>query len=251
MKLNLVVFLLSLGLSCTLSGAGNHARQIRVLVVTGGHEYNRVEFDSMFSSFLPSVTFKVVEFPEAFRMFEPGNRQEYDVLVFYHMWQEITAGQERMMADCIREGKPLVALHHSICAFDTWPEYWAILGGKYFHSPTVLNGKEYQACSYIHDIRFRAEVCKQHPVTKGITGMDLFDETYKGYYVDEGVVPLLKTDEPSSNEVIGWAKKYGKARVVVLQSGHDVPTFRNPVYRRLLLQAIKWVSEPTKMVSGR
>ena len=40
------------------------------------------------------------------------------------------------------------------------------------------------------------------------------------------VTPLLTTDEPSSTPIIGWAKKYGKARVVTLQSGHDVPTFR-------------------------
>jgi type 1 glutamine amidotransferase len=45
----------------------------------------------------------------------------------------------------------------------------------------------------------------------------------------------------SSTPVIGWAKQYGKARVVTLQSGHDVPTFENPNFRKLLKQAILWV----------
>jgi len=53
--------------------------------------------------------------------------------------------------------------------------------------------------------------------------------------------PLLSTDEQSSNPVIGWTKIYGKARVVTLQSGHDVPTFGNPSFRKLLKQAIEWV----------
>ena len=52
---------------------------------------------------------------------------------------------------------------------------------------------------------------------------------------------MLSTDEQSSTPVIGWAKKYGKARVVTLQSGHDVPTFGNPNFRKLLKQAIEWV----------
>jgi type 1 glutamine amidotransferase len=69
----------------------------------------------------------------------------------------------------------------------------------------------------------------------------VFDETYKGYYVDESVTPLLTTDDPSSNTVIGWAKTYGQARIVVLQSGHDVPTFENPNFRKLLKQSIEWV----------
>jgi type 1 glutamine amidotransferase len=55
------------------------------------------------------------------------------------------------------------------------------------------------------------------------------------------VTPLLATDESSSEQIIGWAKKYGKARIVVLQSGHDAPTFENPNYRKLLKQAIEWV----------
>ncbi|MCU0362777.1 MAG: ThuA domain-containing protein, partial [Bacteroidales bacterium] len=52
------------------------------------------------------------------------------------------------------------------------------------------------------------------------------------------------TSEPSSTPVIGWTKKYGKARIVTLQSGHDVPTYENPSYRRILKQAIEWVTEP-------
>jgi type 1 glutamine amidotransferase len=40
--------------------------------------------------------------------------------------------------------------------------------------------------------------------------------------------------------VIGWTKKYGKARVVTLQSGHDAHTFGNASFRKLLKQAIFW-----------
>ncbi len=156
-------------------------------------------------------------------------------------WQKITPEQQEIFSDCISSGKPVVALHHSICAFDDWEEYWRIIGGKYFHKPTMLDGKEYPACSYIHDIKFTVKVSGKHPVTKGVKDFEIFDETYKGYWVDPGARVLLTTDEPSSTPVIGWTKTYGKSRIVVLQSGHDTPTFENPDFRRLLKQAIDWV----------
>ncbi len=81
---------------------------------------------------------------------------------------------------------------------------------------------------------------RRHPVTAGLSDFELFDETYKGFYVEPGVTPLLLTDDPTSNPVIGWTKQYGKARVVTLQSGHDVPTFENSDFRRLLKQSIEW-----------
>jgi len=180
-------------------------------------------------------------------MFLPENRNKYDVLVFYHMWQEITEEQERMLADCIREGKPLVVLHHSICAFDNWPEYFNIIGGKYFHKTTIIKGKEYPVSSYIHDLHFKVHIVDpENPVTKGLTDFEVFDETYKGYWVEEEVTPLLTTDEPTSNPVIGWTKSYGKARIVTIQSGHDVPTFENPNFRRLLRQSVEWVYNAEK-----
>jgi type 1 glutamine amidotransferase len=198
----------------------------------------------MLESLGPGITYKVAALPDAYDMFLPENRDQYDVLVFYHMWQKITDEQAKAFEECIRNGKPVVALHHSICAFDGWPGYWDIIGGKYFHAVTKFKGKEYQPCSYIHDLHFNVRVVSQkHPVTKGIADFEIFDETYKGYYVEDGVTPLLTTDEPSSTSTIGWAKKYGKSKIVVLQSGHDAPTFENPNFRKLLKQAIIWVSK--------
>lgn len=231
-------FLLILVSSITLCAA----KPIRILVVTGGHAYKTEQFNAMLASFGPEITYQVVEFPAAFEMFLPENRNRYDVLVFYHMWQQITDEQAKVFSECISNGKPVVALHHSICAFDDWPEYWKIIGGKYFHKPTTFNGKEYKPCSYIHDLHFNVKVVNpEHPVTKGVNDFEIFDETYKGYYVEDGVTPLLTTDEPSSTSTIGWTKKYGKAKIVVLQSGHDAPTFENPTFRKLLKQAIVWV----------
>ncbi len=222
--------------------ADSPAKPIRILVITGGHGYKTQEFNQMLSGLGDNITYQIAELPAAYDMFLPENRFKYDVLVFYHMWQKITDEQAKVFIECISEGKPLVALHHSICAYDDWPEYWNIIGGKYFHKPTTFKGKDYQPCSYIHDLHFNVKVVdNKNPVTKGVDDFPVFDETYKGYYVEEGVTPLLTTDEPSSSPVIGWSKMYGKSRIVVLQSGHDVPTFENPNFRKLLKQSVEWV----------
>ena len=229
-------------LSLSLSASSSKAKQIRILVITGGHSYKVEQFNQMLAGLGENITYQIAEFPTAYDMFLPDNRSKYDVLVFYHMWQTITDEQAKVFADCLKQGKPLVALHHSICAYDDWPEYWNIIGGKYFHKETNFKGKVYQPCSYIHDLHFRVKVSDmKNPVTKGVSDFEIFDETYKGYYVEDGVTPLLTTDEPSSTPVIGWSKMYGKARVVVLQSGHDVPTFENPNFRKLLKQSIEYV----------
>jgi type 1 glutamine amidotransferase len=238
-KLFLILILTSV---LKISSAESPAGQIRILVITGGHDYQKEQFNQMLAGLGANISYQIAELPAAYDMFLPENRGKYDVLVFYHMWQDITDDQSEVFSECIREGKPLVVLHHSICAYDNWPEYIKIVGGKYFHKPTVVNGREYPACSYIHDIHFTVKIAdSKHPVTAGLRDFEIFDETYKGYYVEPGVTPLLETDEQSSNPVIGWTKMYGRARVVTIQSGHDVLTFGNPAYRTLLRQSIEWV----------
>ena len=237
----LFLFLILL-FSLPVSSAGNSPHAIRILVITGGHDYNKDTFNQMLASLGDNISYQVAQFPAAYDMFLPQNRGSYDVLVFYHMWQEINPEQAKNFSECIREGKPVVVLHHSICAYDNWPEYFNIVGGKYFHKPTTVNGKLYPPCSYIHDLHFKVSIAnRKHPVTKGLEDFEIFDETYKGYYVEPGVTPLLTTEDPTSNTVIGWVKKYGKARIVTLQSGHDSPTFNNQNFRKLLKQSVEWV----------
>lgn len=239
----LISFLLLILISYfSLSASDLSEKSIRILVITGNHTYKVDQFNQMLAGLGENITYRIAELPEAYDMFLPENRFKYDVLVFYHMWQKITDEQAEVLADCISQGKPLVALHHSICAYDDWPGYINIIGGKYFHKPTIVNGKEYQACSYLHDVHFKVRIVDtNNPVTKGLKDFEIFDETYKGFYVEAGVTPLLTTDDPGSTPVIGWTKEYGKARVVTLQCGHDAPTFENPNFRKLLKQSIEWV----------
>lgn len=215
--------------------------QPRVLVITGGHDYNLSAFKGMFDSLPGKVSYKIAELPNAFSLFKKEHRDEYDVIVFYHMWQNIKADQADELSGCIKEGKPLVVLHHSICAFDNWDEYVNMTGGRYFHRKDTINGNIYAESSYQHDVPVHLIVKdKNHPVTRGISDFTMVDETYDNFFVQPGVTPLLVTDTPGSTEIIGWVNQYGKSRVVTLQSGHNEIAFRNANFRRLLWQAIRF-----------
>jgi type 1 glutamine amidotransferase len=214
---------------------------IRVLVITGGHDYDQTSFNGMFESMSGSISYKIIPFPEAFSMFTPERRKEFDVVVFYHMWQTITAEQKNDMIDCFGQGKPLVVLHHSICAFDEWDEYMHLIGGKYFHDSSVVEGKTFPPSTYRHDVDVPIKIMDYtNPVTRGVSDFQLYDEVYGGFYVEPGMTALLATCHPESSPIIGWSHTYGNSRVVTIQPGHDTPAFQSPVYRKLLLQAMEW-----------
>jgi uncharacterized protein len=240
MKRRISILLIMAGLLSAV--AYSQPDRIRVLVVTGGHDYNQSTFNGLFESMSGTISYKIVPFPDAFSMFTPQKRNEFDVVVFYHMWQTITEEQKEDMIDCFWKGKPLVVLHHSICAFDTWDEYQRIVGGRYFHDTAIIKGRVYPPSTYKHDVYVPISVKDSaNPVTRGIADFELFDEVYGGFYVERGVTTLLTTDHPDSSPTIGWSHYYGKSRVVTIQPGHDTPAFQSPVYRQLLLQAIDWV----------
>ena len=64
------------------------AREIRVLVVTGGHDFEQAPFFQVFKD-NPDITYQSVEHPNAHAMLKAEAAKGYDVLVLYDMHQEI------------------------------------------------------------------------------------------------------------------------------------------------------------------
>jgi type 1 glutamine amidotransferase len=215
---------------------------LRLLVVTGGHGFDRLPFHALFAGFT-NMTFRIVEHPHAHAWFASDLTSQYDVVVLYDMWQQIGPEARSNFVQVTTSGKGVVALHHALAAYSHWDDYAELLGGRYLFQPMVREGRSYPASSYKHDVRFRIRVADpEHPVTRGVTDYEILDETYKDYWVAPDVKPLLLTDEPTSTPVVGWAKTNGLSRWVYLQGGHDRNAWEHPAYRRLVEQAIRWVA---------
>ena len=204
-----------------------------VLVITGGHDFQPEPFWGMFDS-LDNLSYEAATFPDAFGHLTVEGAKGYDALVFYDMWQEITPAQQAAYVNLLTHGVGIVSLHHALISFREWDEFNRIVGG-------VWNS---DVCTVRHDVQFTVRIADpNHPVTSGIDDFEIQDETYRGYAVNPNVHVLLRTDHRDSASVIGWTHSYANSPIVYIQHGHDAFAYRNPNYRKLIRQAIRWVVE--------
>ena len=205
--------------------------KIHALVITGGHGFQEKPFWEMFDSF-ENFSYNSVTFPDAFKYLNVEGAKDYDVLVFYDMWQEISPDQQTAFLALLDGGKAIVSLHHTLVSFQKWDEYKKIVGG--YWKP--------EEGTYKHGVRFTLQIADaDHPVTSGLQNFAIEDETYNHFHVNPNVHVLLNADHPESGPVIAWEHRYRNSPLVYIQLGHDGLAYGNPSYRKLVVQAIRWV----------
>jgi len=221
--------------------AAEERNPLRVLLVTGGHVFERTPFFAMFQA-MPGIQWTEAVQPSANALWTLDEARKYDVIVLYDFVQEISEGQKQSMVRLLKEkGKGLVGLHHCIGDYQDWPEFRRILGGRYYLSKRFEEGIEYQPGEFLHDQTFTVQIASRtHPITEGLKDFETDDEAYKEFYVNPGVTELLRVVHPKSDPVIGWAHQYGKSRIVYLQLGHGPAAYANSSYRRIVENAIYW-----------
>ena len=148
------------------------------------------------------------------------------------------AQKKELLAYVRDEGKGLVAAHTALTAFESWPEFGELLGGRYdghpWHAPgTVINeGADFPATRHF-------------PATFQIS-----DEFYQAKnFAATGARVLLRLDVskmPPHPELrnkdfpLAWAKTYGKGRVFYGSFAHDAATWDNRDIALMYFEAIKW-----------
>ena len=214
---------------------------LRVLVITGGHDFGQAEFFEIFRS--QGIDYLEVSHPEANDWYGKPEIFRFDALVFYDMVQDIGDLQKQQLLSLTERGMGMVFLHHALVSYQEWDEFMRLLGGRYYLNTYQINGVELPASGYQHDEKLRIAIAdRTHPVTEGVGDFEILDEVYSGYRVLDGVHVLLTTDHPMSSPVVGWANHRGSSRIVYLQPGHDRLAYENPNYRQLVANAIRWVS---------
>ena len=223
--------------------AGHAAEKIRLLVFTGGHEFQTNQFFQFFQG-NPDVTVAAFTHPKAQAQLRPDAAKNYDVLVLYDLWQNITDETKADLVNFLKAGKGLVVLHHAVANYQQWPEYERIIGGRYYLQKTMVNGIEKPRSIWKHDVEVAIHVAdSDHPVTRGLQDFTIHDETYGLFDMSPDSHLLLTSDTSGSAKNLGWAKTYEAARVVYLQLGHDHLAWDNPNYGKLVFQAIRWVAK--------
>ena len=239
-----IVFVISIiFINDTTFGAEKRQNRIvRVLLVTGGHDYETNHFMKLFQD-NPSISLQAVTHPKAHELFKTEASEKYDVVVLYDMWGKISEEAKKDFVNLLKNGKGLVALHHCLASYQDWPEYTKIIGGKYHLNKRTVNGVEQPGSTYKHDVTFTVNVSTTpHRVIRGISDFEIRDETYGNFEVLPDVTPLLTTTEPTSSKTICWTHNYEKARVVYCALGHDHYAYENPNFKNLVYQAIRFVA---------
>lgn len=133
-------------------------------------------------------------------------------------------------------GGALLGMHTASICFDDWPEWGALLGGRWrwgvsYHPP-------------LGPVSARPTMVS-HAVTGGVEPFELTDEIYHDLELQPDVVPLVEGESPGGDgaQPVVWARSYGKGRVVYDALGHDAASINQPQHRRLLQQAARWLSD--------
>jgi type 1 glutamine amidotransferase len=121
------------------------------------------------------------------------------------------AGLHRHLA----AGRALLVLHVSATAFPDWPDWEAILGGRWVEGTTF------------HPERgtVRVRIDQGSPIVDGLRDFETEDEAYTALGVHDGVTVLAHHDLDGVAHPLGWVHRFGDAPVGYLALGHDVRAY--------------------------
>ena len=244
MKWNVILICFSAALilsftSCSdMTAKHSDSVPLNILVITGGHDFDP-DFFKVFESF-ENINFDTLSQPAANRMYDSSLTNRYQALVFYDMTQEITEAERNSFISMLRKGMGIVFLHHSIVSYQNWDLFHDILGGKYYEKGFPGGSPP---STYKHGLDLDIHIADtSHPVTRGLSDFSIHDEGYGKILVHNYVHTLLTTHHADCSEKIAWTNSFGNSRIVYIMLGHDAIAFRNPSFRKLVENAIRWSS---------
>lgn len=240
-----VVFVLACfaGLAASLPAAAQAEEPIRVLLLHGGHGFDRPNFFAMFDR-LEGIRVTRAEFPAAADRLKPGLEEEFDVIVTYDMVKGLTPEQHQAFDDLLKRGIGYVAIHHALGGRPEWEGYRHVLGGKWLWAEEEIDGKTYPRSTWRHNERIPVVVADtEHPITRGIDDFVITDEVYGGLYVSPDVHVLLRSEHPDCNPEIAWVTRYERSPVFYLMLGHDNQAWSHPMYPKLVRRGIRWAHD--------
>lgn len=140
----------------------------------------------------------------------------------------MTPEQEKAVVDFVHAGGGFLNLHNSMGLYPDNGPYLELCGGRYIgHGPLE---------------RFRTEVVDgAHPITRGVSDFFTADEQHTPP-CDTNKVHLLLRNRSDDGTVAaaGWAYEPGHGRFCHLANGHTREALLNPMFQRLLRNAVNW-----------
>lgn len=84
---------------------------------------------------------------------------------------------------------------------------------------------------------------KEHPINKGIEEFSITEEPYRYDFKDkDNKLILLEYIHEDKSYPAAWCKSVGGGRLVYLMPGHNLISFKNENYRKIIYQSGKWLT---------
>jgi hypothetical protein len=181
----------------------------------------------------------------------------------------------RSIEALLARGTGIVLLNHALISWPSWP-LWRELSGTSFLlregdlDGVRLPGSGFRGGAGEPDRNVTTKISAAtpgHPVVAGLEeGFEITDELYlKTAGFEKDVVPLLRSDfsftaesftppplapadererwdHPPGSDLVVWAKTTGSSRVVASELGDGPAAYENTSFRRLVGNAVRWVS---------
>lgn len=213
--------------SAFAADATKPAAKSKVLFMVGGPFHDQPELYSMLQNMLEGTGSFTVTTSRDLDQFKPENIKNYDLVVIYATHLTMTKEQEKGLIDFVANGKGLVGIH---CATDTFRDsdaYWKLVGGRF-----TKHGHE----------TFKVNITgKSHPIVKGMSDFEIYDESYcDDFHPESKVIVLARRDK--DGEPSAWVQYYGKGRVFITGLGHDKKAWDCKSFQELVIRGAQWAT---------
>jgi hypothetical protein len=209
-----------------------------ILLLLGGSYH---DFDGFANAMSPGLQEKgyAIEATYDLTTLTGLGEHKFDIVIFYTCIGSARQNGERppgptpaqtgALAEWVKAGGGLLAVHATTVAGQTNPEFAQLVGGVFISHPPQFNFTVYP-------------MFREHPIIKDIASFTVFDEFYAQNYDPTVEVHAVAFDRGVAYPMI-WSKNEGKGRVAHIALGHSERVWTLPAYQQLIGQAVDWLVE--------
>ncbi|PWJ57166.1 putative membrane-bound dehydrogenase-like protein [Dyadobacter jejuensis] len=154
------------------------------------------------------------------------NLSKFDGLIIYANHDSLPPQQEAALKAFVDGGKGLIPIHSASGCFRNSDWYISAIGGQFASHGTG---------SFANTI-----LQPQHPVLKGITPFETWDETYVHQRLNPDNLILGERVDGTHHEPYTWVRTQGKGRVFYTAYGHEDKTWTNIGFLNLVRNGVLW-----------
>jgi putative membrane-bound dehydrogenase-like protein len=221
---------LALGLSLTCfakARAADGSDSLRVLFLGDDGHHRPADRFKQLQAILAKRNIELIYTDQA-QDLNPAKLAGFDCVAIYANTTRIAPEQEKALLDFVTAGGGFAPLHCASYCFLNSPKYIELVGAQFkSHGTGVFK---------------ETIVNSEHPVMKGLSPIESWDETYVHTKHNTNRVVLAERRDDKGAEPYTWIREQGKGRVFYTGWGHDERTWSNPGFQALVENGIRWAS---------